>query len=94
MTASSSGAGGSGGAGAAGGSGSAGGAWSCTTPAACQPLVCPTDSEELLMLDGTACPDHVGLECPKAPGCTSVRCTCALNPETGTALWQCLTFPC
>ncbi|WP_434045979.1 MULTISPECIES: hypothetical protein [Sorangium] len=71
-----------------------GGAWSCTTPAACQPLVCPTDSEALLMLDGTACPEHAGLECPKAPGCTSVRCTCALNPETGTALWQCLTFPC
>ncbi|WP_437294570.1 hypothetical protein [Sorangium sp. So ce426] len=56
--------------------------------------MCPTDSEALLMLDGAACPEHVGLERPKAPGCTSVRCTCALNPETGTALWQCLTFPC
>ncbi|WP_433937438.1 hypothetical protein AB3662_22670 [Sorangium cellulosum] len=71
-----------------------GGAWSCTRPAACQPLVCPADSEALLMLDGTACPEHVGLECPEEPGCTSVRCTCALNPETGTASWQCLMIPC
>ncbi|WP_437292020.1 hypothetical protein [Sorangium sp. So ce406] len=71
-----------------------GGAWSCARPAACQPLVCPTDSEALLMLDGTACPEHVGLECPEEPGCTSVRCTCALNPETGTASWRCLMIPC